>query len=286
MQLSNSIIKAYLECPEAADQIYRLRRHTRGSSEAQSRGSLIDGIVTKGFRTTPEAIPDQGLLKQALASSYGDGNEHIANLLLKRGEYSAAAKRAIRAANKLLNDPVVANLLDGAEFQRRIEFDYLGSKWHGDIDILTRPIQGTRYLLDLKKPCSIEPTWAEIKTVSGATGRLEYTSNRKVPWYDAWDYWMQLALYRIGLGDKEPVKTGILYATDEDPSNVGMVLIEPDPAMLERIVKPMVQLIRDLEAGKPRALPRCGVCDWCRGTSKVSIPPTSVSPVYRYEFLP
>lgn len=276
MILSNSKIKAFLTCEDAAYHEYAVGDYTRKASKALSRGSLLDAIVTGGYQTRADVTPDKYQLQSALRSTYGDGSEHMANLVMKSGGFDAGARTVIQAADRLLNDPVTSRLLDGAEFQKHVEGKFLGHMFKGEIDILTKDVGGTTYLLDLKKTASIEDKWGDTYN------RFGEIRAAKLPWYDVYDYWMQLCLYKHLLG-KPDIKTGIIYATEEEPSNIGLVLIETDIKSLEAIWGPVVKLVTEIESGKLKSgFKRCGLCDWCRSTSKVEIPDFEVEPNIRY----
>lgn len=283
--LSNSKIKAFLECEEAAYHEHILKDYVPPTSGALSRGSLLDAIMTKQFRTTPDSIPNRAQLQQALASTYGDGSEHVDNLLVKNGSFDAQAKKVVRAANKLLLDPVVRQLMAGAEFQRHVEGEFCGYPFKGEIDIKTASIDGITYIIDTKKMCDVEDGWGVIYENG------EFFRNQKMPWYDVYDYWMAFTLYKHlyeqELKQKklppETIKTGLLYATEQEPSNIGLVLLETDIKALTRIYTPIVKLVKALEKGDEPMMGRCGLCEWCRATSKVEIPNIAQVPVIRYQ---
>lgn len=307
MVLTNSIFKAFLECPARALAVYRPRIMEDSSiapewedkgSESMACGSLVDAIVTRGLKVEENDKTSVAELALHLKSSYDDGTKNSEWLLNKGGTFSAEAKKAIRAAKRLMEDPAMVDLLHfpKALTQARLRFKLFDDVyWEGDIDILSWEEGTMRYhIVDLKAPAKIEDSWIMSKG-----------KNVKVSWYDAWQYWFQLAGYAYGLGHAEGAtlngmdkdigehqseliaKTGLVYATRTDIPRIGYVPIANHWQLWERAVlgradgqqwskaETMVNIVKGLVEA-----PGCGKCDYCSSKSHVTITEPDQEPVF------
>ena len=274
MELSTSIVKAFLQCEDAAYHTHVVGDYRPPVTGGQSRGALVDAVITKALVTTESKPQSVEKLAEAMAGAYGDGYEHVENLLMKSGGYDAAARKAVVAALRLKADPEAQRVFNGAAFQVRVTGTFCGTRFRGDIDIVNRDL---KLLLDLKKVASEEPVWAEVYASDGLV-----IGNRKLAWYDAYDYWMQLTLYKELLGIKD-VRTGLLYVTEQDPPAVGLKFLETDALTLSKIWQPVVDRILELERTRPASAKRCGTCPWCRSQSKVTLDTGPVQPYVRWD---
>lgn len=297
MIISNSIFKAFLQCPARAlsenygrmveDENYAPEWKSK-PTKAMAAGSLVDAIVTRGFDAdlSDKTIKPQDFFYE-LKSSYDDGMENAKLLTNKSGGWNADARLAINAANKLLDDEAVQKMRGKATFQARIRFEIAdGITWRGDIDMLTM-IDGELVVVDLKSPGRTDEGWI----ITGG-------NNRRVPWFDAWSYWFQLCGYRYGitrgknalldgkqvdktLFSSSPVRAGILYATREEEPEIGYVPIGNYDDVWYKIVtgkradggESNLEIIRSIVMGEIDA-PACGKCDFCKAKSKVILPKT------------
>jgi len=283
MVLTNSIFRGFLDCPartmaEHGGLVTGDGRpaewHTR-TTEAMACGSLVDAIVTRGLDITA----DRDAVQAGLASSYSDGAETLATLTTQRGEWTAAAKSAIRAAQRLLDDTDVADMLSSPSTrkQARITFPVAPDvTWRGDIDLLLDDADCVR-VVDLKSPGRIEDGWVS------AGGK-----NVKVPWWVAWQYWFQLSGYAYGLScdsatvdgspfeRAKPIRAGLLYATRGEYPAIGYQPVPLDMEAWEKAVMLRLDAIRAIVDGDVPA-PMCGRCDYCASMSRVQIADCSPS---------
>lgn len=277
MVLTNSVFRGFLDCPartmaEHGGLVTGDGRpaewHTR-TTEAMACGSLVDAIITRGL--TPAA--DRDAVQAGLASSYSDGSETLATLTTKKGEWTAAAKTAIRAAQRLLEDADVADMLrsPATRKQARLTFRIAPDvTWRGDIDLLCLDDDAVR-IIDLKAPGRIDDGWI---VVGG--------KNTKVAWWEAWQYWFQLSGYAYGIcsdsarlnGEPcridKPVITGLLYATRGEYPAIGYQPVPLDMAAWEMAVMLRLDAIRAIVDDDVPA-PMCGRCDYCASRSRVQI---------------
>ena len=290
--MTNSIFKAFLECPARALAEHKGRMTDEPiapewigeTTKAMAAGSLVDAIVTKGFNASADdktvRPPD---FFQVLASSYDDGMKSATKLCNKSGGWNADARLAIKAAERLLEDDIVQKILKGAMTQPRIAFEIAdGIRWRGDIDILA-DIDGEITVIDLKSPGRTDDGWI----VSGG-------GNRRVAWHEAWSYWFQVCGYRYGLMDgknmtldgyawkapvDKPTRAGILFATREETPEIGYIPIGHYDAVWEMIVTSRtarggpskLEIIKAIVEGEIEA-PACGRCAFCKSRSRVALP--------------
>lgn len=286
MVLTNSIFRGFLDCPartmaEHGGLVTGDGRpaewHTR-TTEAMACGSLVDAIITRGLELN-NCFVRRDSVQAALASSYSDGGETLATLTTQRGEWTAAAKTAIRAAQRLLGDTDVADMLSSTDTrkQARITFPVAPDvTWRGDIDLLVDDAECVR-VVDLKSPGRIDDGWI------AAGGK-----NVKVPWWVAWQYWFQLSGYAYGLSSNsatvdgstferaKPIRAGLLYATRGEYPAIGYQPVPLDMAAWEKAVMLRLHAIRAIVDGDVPA-PMCGRCDYCASRSRVQIADCSQS---------
>ena len=277
MVLTNSIFRGFLDCPartmaEHGGLVTGDGRpaewHTR-TTEAMACGSLVDAIVTRGLDITA----DRDAVQAGLASSYSDGAETLDTLSTKKGEWTAAAKTAIRAAQRLLGDPDVADMLSSPATRKQARLTFLFAQdvtWRGDIDLLCLDDDAVR-IIDLKAPGRIDDGWI---VVGG--------KNTKVAWWEAWQYWFQLSGYAYGLASDsatvdgrpferaKPIRAGLLYATRGEYPAIGYQPVPLDMEAWEMAVMLRLDAIRAIVDGDVPA-PMCGRCDYCASRSRVQI---------------
>ncbi len=280
MIMSNSIFRAFLQCPARALAMHKGRilgtddapEWTEPTSRAMACGTLFDRMVLSGY--VPGDKPDMAALSSACASTYGNGDSAIEHLTTKKGEWNSYAQVTIRAAYRLLADPVAEALIANGEkhVAVNVELSPLWT-WRGEIDLLT-PIGGKRTVIDIKHPGSTEDGWL----VCGG-------KNAKAPWYDTWGYWFQLAGYQYavegvrGVYAMGKIGAGILYATNSDPSSVGYVPLADNVERWLTVLfgntftsgGGMLDKIAAIVTGAVPA-PSCGKCDFCASKSLVQIP--------------
>lgn len=290
MNMTVSVFKAFLACPAKA----MAQHHGRvlgdysivpswkdEGSRAMACGALLDAIVTRGYQADPDESVTVAGVYPNFRSSYDDGSKNAKHLVNKSGGWNAYAKTTIAASVRLLSDPVARRLVDASAKQVKVRWQLGGFDWSGDIDLLG-VLDGTLYITDLKHPASVEDGWI-----------VSCGKNVKAPWQDVWSYWFQLGAYSYGVangtltdggdpfnvGEYSAVRQGLLYATNSEPSDIGYIPVSNQidayvAAASHRTLDGRVSkldAIRAIVEGKSEA-GRCGKCDYCRATSRVSIP--------------
>lgn len=242
--MSCSQLKRFCECEAAAMADLRGEWHQQ-KTEALAVGSLVDALVL-----TPE---------KALEVSA----EHAEFLQLKKGGESAAAKLAWRCAERVLtgfvrptpeDDPVpVKDILRGQP-QVDVQGEIGGVPWRGKLDLLD--LDGGMFL-DLKTTRGFGLEW-----ITGRDGR-----NVKVPWYEAWNYWRQLAVYQelVRQHHGRLCTPYLLAVSKEDPPNLDM-LCATNTERLARELSVIAELMPHVQDVKTGAVPPvpCGICEDCR----------------------
>ena len=288
MNMTVSVFKAFLACPAKAMAMHRGRVLGDASvipewkdegSRAMACGALLDAIVTRGYQADPDESVTVAGVYPNFRSSYDDGSKNAKHLVNRSGGWNAYAKQTIAAAARLMSDPVARRLVDASAKQVKVRWQLGGFDWSGDIDLLG-VLDGVLHITDLKHPASVEDGWIV------ACGK-----NVKAPWQDVWSYWFQLAAYSYGIEtgtlegcELDPssygeTRQGLLYATNSEPSDIGYIPVSNQidayvAAASHRTLDGRVSkldAIRAIVEGKAEA-GRCGKCDYCRATSRVSIP--------------
>lgn len=284
--LSYSGIKCFMRCNREYYHRYVIKDTVIPPSPAHSRGALLDAIVTKGFRATPGAAVNKEVLRAALASTYGDGSEHVGNLLLKSGGFGKEASRVLEAGLRLMEDPAVRKMMEKAKTQVTLEGKVAGYAFNGTPDIITT-IDGLHYIVDVKKTSSQRRIWAEC----GIGDPKSPPYNKPLDWWDAYDYWMQLAVYKLLYLQNNPnvkeedLRTGLLAASEEtdDVSLIEYVPLAAPTCLLEDIIHPYITALDALNKGGWKGeMNNCGECIVCRKASKIDLDQDTRVPYIRY----
>ncbi len=285
MNMSNSIFRAFLECPARAMAMHKPRilgtadapEWSEPTSRAMACGTLFDRIVLGSYAATDK--PEIATLTAACKSTYDDGSATVAELTTKKGEWNSYALTTIAAAKRLLEDRNARMMLNGADKHLAFSVELLPDwQWRGEIDVVCM-IDEKTVIIDVKHPGKIEDGWI-----------IERGRNVRAPWYDAWGYWFQLAGYQYAIEKTRGVKSanisrGILYGTNSDPSAIGYVAIADCVELWLRVLfgrtftsgEGMLDKIAAIVRGQVEA-PACGRCDYCASRSRVTIPAAEPPP--------
>lgn len=139
--------------------------------------------------------------------------------------------------------------------EKIITFDLDGHAMKSQLDVFD-PF----YIADLKTAKNFDLTWCEKRRT-------------KVPFYEAYNYWMQFAIYREAFksvtGDY-PATCIIVAVTKESVPDISILEFADDERFEYEIKKVKAYLPRIAEIKSGKVLPkRCGVCDFCKVTKKV-----------------
>ena len=257
--LSQSKMRTFMECETLYYHNYIAKDIISPPSAAMSVGKLLDAIITKNYLVLPDGKPNIDVLKSHMATKYSDGSADVDNLLLKSGMLSAAARKVVSAGIRLRGDPVFKELIDKAKFQVDLEGEICGVTFQGTADIITE-YRGETYIIDVKKT-SVDPyVWAP-----DANGR-----SVKLPWWDGWDYWMQLTAYWHMLGNPN-AKCAVIGVSEEDIPRMEYVGLTPMFRDLEEAWEPYIGRMMDYYSNGWDKVGRCGNCIACKYTSSIKV---------------
>ena len=135
-----------------------------------------------------------------------------------------------------------------------VDFHFAGSRWIGEIDCLPAVLPG--FLVDLKSTKDFHEQWV----TSGG-------SNVKLPFYEAWQYWLQMAVYWHALGrTRQPA---VLAVTKQMPRPRMRAFYFDDEG---RLAREMWQIEKNMPAilsykSGDMVPPKCSSddCDYCQG---------------------
>lgn len=233
--MSNSTYKSWLECP-ARQWSVEHNLWVNEQTMAQTVGKYVDVALL-----TPSEL-----------------NKHVqtyrAQLFTSRGDKPRAEiQRADKMIERALRDDLFMGSLDG-EHQRIITWEMFGVNWKAAIDSMDIK-RGV--LVDLKTCKDFEAVWS-------------YEHKTKLPFYEAYGYWTQLAVYReayksITLG-VYPKIVAIAAVSKEEHPRLKVIQFDNEARFareLEKIAEKLPDVLSWRESTDPSLLPYCGKCDYC-----------------------
>lgn len=184
----------------------------------------------------------------------------------KRTEFETADAMIERCKR----DDLFMGALDGTH-QQIATWEMYGIEWKARYDNVD-PERGV--LTDLKTCRDFEPSWCNERKM-------------RLPFYEAWDYWRQLAIYREGYKalyakypalvtiaavTKQPVPRIKVLVFDGKAGNNGLCRFERE---LEKIQEKLPEIIamRDKahNGESPDTFTHCGKCDYCAESQGAAI---------------
>ena len=235
---SSHQVRDWAECPA------RTLAELRGEWERPGKDSFVFGSYVDCALTTPELLPTWC-------------EAHESEMCGKRGRPLAWVAQAETVIQRLRRDPLCRELLTG-EGQTILVGEIGGFPARCMIDVV-KPGDGV--FVDLKTARDFERGWVS---------RLGEDGNRynmRVPWYEVWNYWWQLAWYRELLRqryDREFLPI-IVAATKQTPPDIGAWMFT-DTKRLDMELEVGAANLAQYAAwrrgeGEPWS---CGRCEYCR----------------------
>ena len=173
-------------------------------------------------------------------------------LFLKSGGLKSDYRKAEEIIQRIENDDAFMAFLSGKK--QVIETAQMEGIWvKTKIDVLF-----PEKMVDMKIMKDFEPVWKD---------------GQKMPWFAAWGYDLQGAVYqevhRLKTGETLPFF--LAAATKEKYTDVGGLQI-PQEYMDERLsyFKQMLPMYQEMKEGK-RPAPRCEHCDYCKSTKRFEV---------------
>lgn len=241
--MSNSQYKAWMTCP-AKKWAEMHGKWTESEPIAFTIGKYVDtALLTPG-----ELDTFVDLNRPALFTSRGDK---------PRAETMRADKMIERVQR---DDGDFKSALDG-DTQTLITWNMFGVKWRALLDV----VDFERGLVtDLKTCKDFGQVWHE-------------PTRQKVPFYEAYGYWAQLAIYREAYKSKAgeyPKAVTIAAVTKEEYPRLKVIVFDNDERFrheLEKIEMNLPDVIKWRQAKSVDGLPRCGACNYCADTGNPSM---------------
>jgi hypothetical protein len=247
--MSNSQYKAWLDCPARQAAIMRGEW-----TEAEKLVFLVGKYVDQSL-LTPDTLP-------ALIDANRD------EIMTKKGELRADFTLAEKMIARAKRDDLFMGALDG-EHQRVVTWEMFGIQWRAMFDACD-PERGT--LTDLKTCRDFEPQWDD-------------KTRTKLPFYERFGYWTQLAIYREGYKatfGHYPEYVTLACVTKQAYPRIKVIVFEQDVGNscdrfaheLEKIEANLPRIIEmrtAAVAGLPYDFPRCESCDYCADSGECKI---------------
>lgn len=249
---SNSQFKEFLDCPARA--VAGLQgKYVRKPSAALAFGSLLDRALTqpeklKDFMTGPESFDANGssFFFDAKGKPRDNGDMRAYQAVLKR----------------IQSDPFLADGLKTWKRQAIFTGTIGGLPWKVMLDFWV-DAPGAETIIDLKNMADFDDDWA-VDPMSG--------KRVKLPWYDAWGYFRQMAVYReivkqsVGV---EPLVALFAFTKQEPPDAVSVAFDSDDATdRMRREVEKVAESMDLFDAMKRGDAPavQCdkNECAWCR----------------------
>jgi predicted nucleic-acid-binding Zn-ribbon protein len=239
--MSVSQFKQWIKCENKALAMFVTAEYEQEQTEAMKAGSyahsISEGTQDKFRERNPDIIAQSGKNKGELKEPY---------------------RLIDNAMTRAISDPYFKAVLQGEKETIWIAEIY-GIDWKCRIDVINHELN---FIADLKTTRNFDGEWINIDG-----------KNVKVPFYEAYNYWLQFAIYR------EIVRknTGISYdlfcpvITKEDPPNYNVLQFEDEYRLNEEleIVEEKLKRIIHVKSGALIPL-SCDDCDYCRMTKKLT----------------
>jgi len=208
------------------------------------------------------AYTDIALLTPDLLPAWLDEHPEV---MTKAGALRADYENANVMVARLQRDPVVKKLLNG-EHQWIVTGEIGGMPWRGMLDVIQPEKE---VFVDLKT--------VGLKPGESLVDKTEYDRKAgvRLPWYDFWGYWRQMAVYRELIRqqyDKQfrPIILAVSKPTPASPEPDIAAFSFEDDARLDEELEDIKQKAAEVELWRNETdlskLPRCENCAACRAT--------------------
>ena len=211
--------------------------------------------VTHEYKRETSDAFIQGLYFEALYAGQEYTNEALRN---KKGELYAKFANCPAMAIKCQKDKLFRMVASG-EWQTELFGKIQGHDFKCKLDYINH---GKGWICDLKTTADFSDRWMNLDG-----------KNTKVKWYEEWNYWRQMAIQKE-LAEQTYGKRHEVYiaaVTKQAPPNLDVLdFNNPKRLNLELIsMASRLDRIKWCKQGKVE-LTRCGFCDYCRSTKKLT----------------
>lgn len=231
--MSNSQFKGWLQCP---------RRQWAKMNGLWTDDEPMAFLVGK--------YVDQWLLTPGEVDAFVEANRE--SIFTRQGKPRAEIMTADKMIERAERDDLFMGSLDG-HTQRLITWNMFGVKWRALLDVVD-PERKT--LVDLKTVRDFEPVWsAEHKT--------------KLPFYEIYGYWQQLAIYRAAYFAEfgfMPDVTAIAAVSKQASPRLKVIEFnnaERFAHELSKVEAKLPEVLQYKAAIRAEDVPACGACDYC-----------------------
>jgi hypothetical protein len=207
-------------------------------SDALLQGQLFEELVSgdsKLFMAQhPEMISSRGATAGQLKSEY---------------------QKVLKSAEKFNSQKFFKDIIDKCDKQT----------------ILTGEIEGVKVKCKLDLFDKESNSIYDIKCMSDFKEQWSSSEKRYIPWYYAWGYVLQLAVYReiVKQNFGEPKEVGLIAATKEAVPDIQALKIDPDLLDLElEEFKRNIKHYDNIKKGIDYAV-SCGTCEYCKKIKEI-----------------
>lgn len=235
--MSNSQFKGWLECP--ARQWAKMNGLWRDDEPI----AFLVGKYVDVSLLTPDA-------KGEFMSANCDA------ITTKQGRLRADFETAEKMIARAKRDDLFMGSISG-DTQALITWEMFGIKWRALIDVVD-PERKT--LVDLKTVRDFEPQWCPERKM-------------KLPFYERFDYWRQLAIYREAYQAQfghAPEVIAIAAVSKHEYPRLRVIQFDNQERFgneLRKIEAALPDVISYREANSADDVPACGQCDYCAENS-------------------
>ncbi len=264
--MSVSQFSDFMDCPARAVAILNGKFKDEESSKALAIGSYVDAKLL---------TPDRASAVLEREKEWFFKRERKSKTCPEPGfsdEPTAAKELADKMIARAMGDSMFMRALSGRS-QTIITFEMFGVMWKTMLDVEDAD---SKSFTDLKTTASLTRTsWVDVL-------------KRHAPFYEVWNYWRQIAVYRKSfkaLHGFDPEAQFIAALTKEDPPDLGIYSFEDGRRFEAELNKIAYDLPAVMAAKSGEIEPRrCNCCDYCRGTKVLGV--NAEAPVLAVNMMP
>lgn len=250
--MSVSQFKKWQECEAQAYAIYVEGTYRPSGKEVFLQGNLVHSY----------------LQSRAAYNTFLEQNEHL--ITTKKGDLKAPYQRALQAAQKALKNDYFNTFLKGEKEQILIA-ELFGVEWKIKSDILNHE---KKWLVDIKYIKSLDvKDWVRVYLDMYGNPSFKQDDvftdpvNLKVPFYDKYNYWLQLAIYQqvVYKNTGDMYKPIIAALTKEEPSVLQVIDMDNEHILQKSLfnLENALDRIQSIKYNTIKAK-SCGKCAFCK----------------------